>query len=78
MAIVLRCISCENQAIVSDGCAGYCFKCHMQLVYDPHLTDELCGKENAKEKLRLEKLANKPIKKIKKHKKIKRRKKKKL
>ena len=65
MMIVLRCIGCNNRAIVSEGCSGYCDKCHIQLQYDPRLTDELCGEENKKEQQKLERLANKPIKKIK-------------
>ena len=63
--IVLKCYCCKNQAIVSEGCAGYCNKCHLQLQYDPRLTNDLCGKENDKERTRSERIANKPIKKLK-------------
>jgi RecJ-like exonuclease len=69
MIIVLRCVGCNNRAIVSENCSGYCDKCHIQLQYDRILTEELCGKENEKERRRLEKLVNKKIKPKKKHKK---------
>jgi hypothetical protein len=65
MMIVLKCLGCLNQVIVTEGCAGYCNKCHIQLQYDPWLTRELCGKENEKERLRLEKEAAKKPTKIK-------------
>jgi hypothetical protein len=74
---VLRCLSCKQQAIVSDGCEGYCSKCHMQLIYDPRLTQDLCGKDNEKEKRQLEKQSIRSAKKkVKVYKKIKLRKKK--
>jgi len=57
--IVLRCIGCQNQVIVTNGCSGYCDKCKIQLQYDCRLTKELCGKDNEKEKKMLEKLAKK-------------------
>ena len=63
MLICLRCYGCQNRAIVPEACVGYCTKCHIQLQYDQWLTKELCGKDNEKERIRLEKTANRPVKK---------------